>query len=788
MREGLFLLLVVVLCVRPVLAGDSVISQNDTRAYLISGTLPRLMEVDLEKKTCQPINLGSSFKGQVMGVALSNAGFVLCATKTAVWAYDPAKVKCVKVCDAPKAHDLDGNNKSQDIVDISYDPRTKMIVVVTEHCLFCRLPDEDRWYSVGDPNALCDTAYLWAPAFSADGTLFCAAAGDLCAGFLNWEQPRDNSGDQPRPHKRVHFEGYRCLPFTLTPMGNFDKAWVGFQRIAVTQHAVYGYYAPMEGKGASAIFRAKRPASLTLSITKNKEGVEEAKMDIPTGDNPEHRAAFWRGVQSMLSSVEELRDPDRAPNSTIDKKYTALCASPDGRIVLYTDHDDLSEVYLVMDDKKPEAVKLTALTQIISARSSADSDDKSPDQLQPPTQVKGMAAESFLEASGELDGNKIKQYLKDSYQQCLARATQYQEERLEEAQQAWTIFERKTDEAMKAMGKTDEERWKVELQDCIARGSQLCEFFNKSRESLENLQDKDNDAEDEENRLESFCCSHLPNGTPESAGSRLVEAEGAWHDYKTANAKADAELNPEGKGLAASIQVINQRIDQLNKIYNLANYQGSAVLKASPSAPVPLSPKTPPKEAKETPSIVIGDGSIKVNGHELRNGLPTVTWDYDELNGGQQIRRKGRARWRYISLDAASHALKSPAESFPGPRGQLYAWPKYGIRLQEGYRFEENGKIFKFQIFFEDDFDNHTSKHTGSFGGHIMVNGVDIDGKTSLNAIREQLIKNGFMINDDDTPGCGAAAIRAGLWGSITIFFSSTTGNADFLDCWYIRD
>jgi hypothetical protein len=118
----------------------------------------------------------------------------------------------------------------------------------------------------------------------------------------------------------------------------------------------------MGGGGIAAVIRVKRPASLTLSVKKDKDGEEDAHIGNDSGDSPEARAAFWQELQTMLNSVEELAKPERY-RDCVEKECNSLCASRDGRLVLYTYQDDLSEVYLVTDDKKPETVKLKALTQ-----------------------------------------------------------------------------------------------------------------------------------------------------------------------------------------------------------------------------------------------------------------------------------------------------------------------------------------------------------------------------------------------------------------------------------------
>jgi hypothetical protein len=85
--------------------------------------------------------------------------------------------------------------------------------------------------------------------------------------------------------------------------------------------------------------------------------------------------------------------------------------------------------------------------------------------------------------------------------------------------------------------------------------------------------------------------------------------------------------------------------------------------------------------------------------------------------------------------------------------------------LQEGIRGEEYGKIFKFQVYLEDEKVNGAAseKYSGKFNGHIQVEGVEIGPGTTFDSVRDELKKRGYNID------LGYAE-KSGAWGQIKIF------------------
>lgn len=79
----------------------------------------------------------------------------------------------------------------------------------------------------------------------------------------------------------------------------------------------------------------------------------------------------------------------------------------------------------------------------------------------------------------------------------------------------------------------------------------------------------------------------------------------------------------------------------------------------------------------------------------------------------------------------------------------VFSWPAEGIQVQRGFRGEEKGKIFKFQVWFEDLRETNGDIHSGKFNGHIVVDGVDIPSNATFDTIRPKLQEAGFQITEN---------------------------------------
>src|SRR5213083_3778515 len=106
--------------------------------------------------------------------------------------------------------------------------------------------------------------------------------------------------------------------------------------------------------------------------------------------------------------------------------------------------------------------------------------------------------------------------------------------------------------------------------------------------------------------------------------------------------------------------------------------------------------------------VVISQHSVRINGVELRSGPPAG------------IRR-------YISLESAEKVLGPPQDTYLAGLGvRVYAWRDAGIHVQRGFRGSDKGKIFKLQVWVDDSYDKDQDKHSGKFGGHVQLDGLEI--------------------------------------------------------------
>jgi hypothetical protein len=132
-------------------------------------------------------------------------------------------------------------------------------------------------------------------------------------------------------------------------------------------------------------------------------------------------------------------------------------------------------------------------------------------------------------------------------------------------------------------------------------------------------------------------------------------------------------------------------------------------------------------DSDKQPSVQIltSEGSIQIGNIELRQEPGTMP---------------------YISLAAAEKALGKPEENYQiGNSVHVYAWE--GLHLLKSLKRPAE-MVFKLQVWFDDYYDKEAHKHTGKFGGHAQVDGVDIGPETTLDAIRVDLQKKGFALGD----------------------------------------
>jgi hypothetical protein len=158
-------------------------------------------------------------------------------------------------------------------------------------------------------------------------------------------------------------------------------------------------------------------------------------------------------------------------------------------------------------------------------------------------------------------------------------------------------------------------------------------------------------------------------------------------------------------------------------------------------------------------NLAVSQGSIQIDGIELRSGSNVGTV-------------------RYISLSAAEKALGRPQDTYVAGLGvRVYAWPNVGIHLQRGWRGSEKGKIFKFQVWFDNSYDKAENKYSGRFHGHVRVEGLDISPETKFDSIRGRLEKLGYHVTE-------YPSVIAAEKGEIQIFTVGTTNKIERVEAW----
>ncbi len=169
-------------------------------------------------------------------------------------------------------------------------------------------------------------------------------------------------------------------------------------------------------------------------------------------------------------------------------------------------------------------------------------------------------------------------------------------------------------------------------------------------------------------------------------------------------------------------------------------------------------------EDRPTPAleISISETSIKLGEIELRSG-------------------PSRGKYRFLWLAAGKKALGPVAEKYSAGRVVVYAWPAVGVQIQEGIRGSESGKMFKFQVYLEDDFDSRSEKHSGKVPGPVRVEGLEMGPSTTFGSLRDELQKKGYKITEE--PDLTYAS-KSGAWGQIQIFSVGSSGKIGRVEVW----
>ena len=158
-------------------------------------------------------------------------------------------------------------------------------------------------------------------------------------------------------------------------------------------------------------------------------------------------------------------------------------------------------------------------------------------------------------------------------------------------------------------------------------------------------------------------------------------------------------------------------------------------------------------------TIVVSPNSIRIGRIELRSGPRQRTS-------------------KYISLAAAERVLGYPDDQYTAGLGvTVYSWRKCGIHLQKGWRGDDKGKVFKFQVYLHNDIDRLDGKSTHKFLGHVQVDGLDISATTKFDDIREELQERGCSVKTE-------AEDTSADKGAVSIFTVGTTNEIERVEVW----
>jgi hypothetical protein len=307
-------------------AADATFSKAKNHVYLVEFARPALLDVDFGKKTCHKIDLSKPCREPIQGVALSNAGFVLCSTTNSIWSYNPTNEQCVKVCDAPK---------NATFGDIAYDPKTENLIAIgyvnkdgtgnVQYEQLYILPKNANELQVVGNRYDEYAAWINHPIFSADGALLFLSKGDLWEGDIEKD---DKDTSVAGRYGSLHAS--RDAPLAQLITENTSPASTGLTKIAISKNKIYGCYARMGGSGWGSVIRFRRPSSI-------------------------NNVGEWTQMEQVIASIETIAE---APSAF-------LCSSQDGDVVLFSTYSESDKVFLIEQNKEPMPVKIEGLTDLL---------------------------------------------------------------------------------------------------------------------------------------------------------------------------------------------------------------------------------------------------------------------------------------------------------------------------------------------------------------------------------------------------------------------------------------
>lgn len=304
---------------------------NGRIVYAATGA-PALAVLDIENYTSSTLNLEKNVGAPIHFVSLSSSGFILLGTQRRIFAFDPVKSKCVRVCDAPEGAAIE---------DIAYDWKTgsTFLLARTQSKSGADVfgveaipKDETRTGSIFTRRV----PYIQGLVFDDDGQLYFGARGDLWHGSIEWENDETEEYEQAMDSKLGGVNigalvGYRCAPLATHETHLGTPMEMGVQSVAVSDGMLYAHVLRMGGSGWGNVVRFRKPAPFS----------EDSLGDL------KRRVEIY---QQSLGTLEMLGENGRT---------AMLCASRDGQRVFFkTETDGEVAFWLVENDETPRQIEL----------------------------------------------------------------------------------------------------------------------------------------------------------------------------------------------------------------------------------------------------------------------------------------------------------------------------------------------------------------------------------------------------------------------------------------------
>ena len=309
-------------------AGDAVFSQNGGKIYLIDRQEApgQLYSIDLGDKELLPSGVPDLNGEPILSIDRSNAGFILCLTRSACFAWDVDKGATVEVCRVPK----DGQ-----FVELGYDSSTGLIAFVIRFETEDGFPDWQLWVQPKGADGPAATRVrrvetITGMAFDPKGDFYFGSGGDLWHGSIREIKPDETPGGL--------LQAYRFAPLATLETDDATPSQIGVRSVVAAGPWLYAHVERMGGSGWGNVVRLAKPK------------IEEA----PEGD-PGLPFALSDRIDAYRHALESV--VDLGENGSL----AFLAASPDGKLVYFQASRDGGEVthWLVRDHGEPEELRIT---------------------------------------------------------------------------------------------------------------------------------------------------------------------------------------------------------------------------------------------------------------------------------------------------------------------------------------------------------------------------------------------------------------------------------------------